>query len=261
MRRSNPADPVCGECFSWANNNAEAGDWVVHGNVKGLEGPHAWIERGDRVFDWQTTMGTWDYHDPEYATEGWPIKEWYRVFQPRNKVAYEDLEAMINAIRARHHGPWEPEERRPYTPPRRQKKRTYPRKNPGYDPQHTVSAVVVVRKGNRILLLERGPTDPWMPGKWCFPGGAIDPGEGPFAGALRELREEAGLHATEADLKPLAAIPIGDTVVYAFETELPGKIRLADGEHSDFRWLTPTEIQSYPTIPLVKEIARAARTR
>ena len=36
------------------------------------------------------------------------------------------------------------------------------------DPQHVVSAVVVVCKRDRMLLLKRGPPDPWMPGRWCF---------------------------------------------------------------------------------------------
>lgn len=131
-----------------------------------------------------------------------------------------------------------------------------------YDPQHVVSAVVVVCKRDRMLLLKRGPTDPWMPGRWCFPGGAIDPGEGPFEGAAREAREEAGLRLTAGDLRPMGAVEMEGTTVYVFLARAPrAKVRLVDEEHSEFRWLTSDEIQSYPTIPLVKAIARSASAR
>lgn len=134
-----------------------------------------------------------------------------------------------------------------------------------YDPAHIVSAVVVVCKGRRMLLLKRGATDPWLPGRWCFPGGAIDPGEGPFEGAAREAREEAGLHLRVRDLEPLGAIELDTTTVYVFRAQAPKQaVRLVDEEHSEFRWATPDEIESYSTIPLVKEIARSAsgtRTR
>jgi 8-oxo-dGTP pyrophosphatase MutT (NUDIX family) len=113
-----------------------------------------------------------------------------------------------------------------------------------------------------MLLLKRGSTDPWMPGKWCFPGGAIDPGEGPFQGALREAREEAGLRLRPRDLTPMGAIEMESTTVYVFRANVGAAgVRLRDGEHSEFRWVTPREIQSYSTIPLVKEIAHAARDR
>ena len=136
------------------------------------------------------------------------------------------------------------------------------RRNPDYDPAHSVSAVVVVCKGKQMLLLKRGSTDPWMPGKWCFPGGAIDPGEGPFQGALREAREEAGLRLRPRDLTPMGAIEMDSTTVYVFRANVGAAgVRLRDGEHSEFRWVTPREIQSYSTIPLVKEIAHAARDR
>ncbi len=127
-----------------------------------------------------------------------------------------------------------------------------------YDPEHIVSCVVAVWKGNRVLLLKRGPTDPWMPGKWCLPGGAIDPGEGPFQGALRELYEEAGICLSEHDILPVDVIELDTTTVYVFAAKAPKqKVRLMDGEHCDFRWVSPDEIHSYSTIPLVKPILRS----
>ena len=126
-----------------------------------------------------------------------------------------------------------------------------------YDPEHIVSCVVAVWKGDRVLLLKRGPTDPWKPGKWCLPGGAIDPGEGPFAGALRELEEEAGLRLSAHDILPLDVIELDTTTVYVFAAEAPKqRVRLLDGEHSEFRWVDVDEIHSYSTIPLVKPILR-----
>ena len=127
-----------------------------------------------------------------------------------------------------------------------------------YDPEHIVSSVIAVRKGNRTLLLKRGPTDPWMPGKWCLPGGAIDPGEGPFQGALRELYEEAGIRLKEHDLLPVDVIELDTTTVYVFTTQAPKqKVRLLDGEHSAFRWVAADEIHSLQPIPLVKPIIRS----
>ena len=130
-----------------------------------------------------------------------------------------------------------------------------------YDPEHIVSCVVAVWKGNRVLLLKRGPTDPWKPGKWCLPGGAIDAGEGIFPGALRELHEEAGIRLSAHDILPFDVIEMDTTTVYVFAAHAPrSSVRLLDGEHSDFRWVSPDEIHSYSTIPLVKPILRSMNT-
>ena len=97
-----------------------------------------------------------------------------------------------------------------------------------------------------------------MPGKWCLPGGAIDPGEGPFQGALRELYEEAGIRLKEHDLLPVDVIELDTTTVYVFTTQAPKqKVRLLDGEHSAFRWVAADEIHSLQTISLVKPIIRS----
>ncbi len=126
-----------------------------------------------------------------------------------------------------------------------------------YDPTHRASAVVVVVKNGKVLLLKRGPTDDWMPGKWCFPGGGIDRGEGPFQGALRELHEEAGLVLKAHDILPVGMIERDHTTIYVFMAEAPrGRVRLLDGEHSEFRWVSPDAIHSLRTIPLVKPIIR-----
>ena len=49
------------------------------------------------------------------------------------------------------------------------------------------SAHVVVVQSGRILLLRRGLTAPWAPGKWGLPGGYVEPGETPAQAAVREL--------------------------------------------------------------------------
>lgn len=51
----------------------------------------------------------------------------------------------------------------------------------------------------QVLLLQRA--NPPFPGLWVAPGGKVEPGEGPVEGALRELREETGLHAGSAVLR------------------------------------------------------------
>lgn len=54
-----------------------------------------------------------------------------------------------------------------------------------------VSAAVVERDG-RVMLCQRRP-DAHNGLKWEFPGGKLEPGEGPEAALARELREELGI--------------------------------------------------------------------
>lgn len=52
--------------------------------------------------------------------------------------------------------------------------------------------VGVAAVDNRLLVIRRSQTVR-APGKYCFPGGTIEPGEAEPAALVRELREELGL--------------------------------------------------------------------
>ncbi len=55
------------------------------------------------------------------------------------------------------------------------------------------SLLVVDRQGNLLLQLRDNNPAIFAPGKWCIPGGGIEPGEDATAAVIRELREETGL--------------------------------------------------------------------
>ncbi|WP_295629332.1 NUDIX hydrolase [uncultured Corynebacterium sp.] len=57
---------------------------------------------------------------------------------------------------------------------------------------------VVVRRGDRVLVLRRSPGG-YLGDQWDLPGGKSEPGEEPAAAALREMTEETGLVGTLGD--------------------------------------------------------------
>jgi A/G-specific adenine glycosylase len=63
-------------------------------------------------------------------------------------------------------------------------------------PQYRI-AVGVVFKNGRVLITRRKPSG-LLGGLWEFPGGKIQPGEGPAAACIREIKEEVNL-AIEVD--------------------------------------------------------------
>jgi 8-oxo-dGTP pyrophosphatase MutT (NUDIX family) len=66
----------------------------------------------------------------------------------------------------------------------------------------TTSCGVIVTDGERLLLghATRSP-------RWDIPKGVAEPGESLAAAARRELCEETGLDAPEAELRPLGVFP------------------------------------------------------
>jgi 8-oxo-dGTP diphosphatase len=54
--------------------------------------------------------------------------------------------------------------------------------------------MVVVNATDQVLLVKRSVAP--RKGEWCLPGGFIELGESPEAGALRELTEETALYGT-----------------------------------------------------------------
>ena len=66
----------------------------------------------------------------------------------------------------------------------------------------TTSCGVIVTDGTRVLLghATRSP-------RWDIPKGVAEPGENFAAAARRELFEETGLTAPEAELKPIGVFP------------------------------------------------------
>lgn len=65
----------------------------------------------------------------------------------------------------------------------------------------------------RVLIAQR-PRGKALAGRWEFPGGKLQEGEGAFAGLVRELREELGVevHAAERLIRYSHAYP--DRVVW-----------------------------------------------
>ena len=65
-----------------------------------------------------------------------------------------------------------------------------------------VVAVALVDSDGRVLVGQR-PAGKTLAGLWEFPGGKVEPGEGPETALIRELGEELGIVVQAACLAPL----------------------------------------------------------
>jgi 8-oxo-dGTP diphosphatase len=120
---------------------------------------------------------------------------------------------------------WQPDEGSDYEPP-----------------LFLVAGGVFAERGGQILILKRAGGE--MIGAWDIPSGIVESGETPEEGALRELREEAGLRPSgPVSLVGVTSMPLygheAFRLMYACPCE-EGEVVLSD-EHSGFRWIDPLE--------------------
>jgi len=122
---------------------------------------------------------------------------------------------------------------------------------------HVAVGVITDRHG-RTLIAQR-PESAHQGGRWEFPGGKVEPGEGVTAALARELLEELGIVVTAA--QPLLRIPhhYPDKSVLLDVWRVTGFTGNAHGrEGQPVRWAAAGQLQGYAFPDANRSIVRAA---
>jgi ryanodine receptor 2 len=125
---------------------------------------------------------------------------------------------------------------------------------------YKLSVKAFVRNGDGLFLsIRRSAASRNNGGKWDFPGGKVDPGEAVDQALVREVHEETGLSITvlgvvgavDAELKEVHAA----YMIFEARTE-DNDVRLSE-EHSEYRWLTRSELAAADLVDQFVPFARS----
>ena len=139
---------------------------------------------------------------------------------------------------------------------------------PELRPTHVVTNFLLRTDGNepRILIVRRSQRVGSYNARWAGISGFIEPGATPDDQAYTEIREETGLQRDQLRmLKRGTVIEHVDASLnrhwyihpYLFEVLTPDAIKL-DWEATEMRWITPSELGNYETVPKLKEAYESA---
>lgn len=114
-----------------------------------------------------------------------------------------------------------------------------------------VSAGVLINGEGHVLLAQRPPGKN-LEGKWEFPGGKLEAGEGPEDALVRELDEELGIKVRSDDLEPLT---FASHRYDRFHLLMPVFLcrhwlgEIVAKEHTALAWVQVQDMLKYPLAP------------
>jgi 8-oxo-dGTP diphosphatase len=135
-------------------------------------------------------------------------------------------------------------------------------KNISSRPRILVITRAIIIQGKKFLLVKRAAHETYQPGIWEFPGGKLDDGQDISTALEREVLEETDLAITPID--KLAFFRSGIVTnnekyngitfieIFGLAKALGGKAKLSE-EHSDFRWISLSDIDEFEVNPNTKE--------
>ena len=113
-------------------------------------------------------------------------------------------------------------------------------------------ALAVVRRNGKVLMIRRADRLERAPGYWGLPGGVLEKGENPGAGAVRELKEELNLEGRAVRLMGTSPSMTKEFELFWVEVEVEDTEPLAPQaeEVAEARWVTAESFhQLSPLIP------------
>jgi 8-oxo-dGTP diphosphatase len=135
-------------------------------------------------------------------------------------------------------------------------------------PTHVVTCILLRtdQQSPRMLLVQRSERVGSYNARWAGISGFVEPRVTPEEQAYTEIREETGLQQSQVRLLRRGAVvehidaEIGRHFFihpFLFEVYTPDAIK-TDWEAVQMRWIEPSELANYPTVPKLQEVYDAA---
>ena len=122
----------------------------------------------------------------------------------------------------------------------------------------------ILESNGKILILKRSEKVRTYRGLWGGVAGYVEDNEDPYEAGIKEIKEEVGIEKQYIKL-----IKQGDPIRFTdfyegkkydwvvhpllFDINKKDKVQI-DWEHTEYRWILPSEIEKYDTVPHLKEI-------
>lgn len=127
-----------------------------------------------------------------------------------------------------------------------------------------VATCLLINEDGKLLILKRSDKVRTYKGLWGGIAGYVEENEDPYETAIKEIREEVGIKEEDISLiRQLDPIVFTDfynglkydwkIFPFLFKIEKKGKVNI-DWEHLEYRWILPSEIEKYDTVPHLKDI-------
>lgn len=135
-------------------------------------------------------------------------------------------------------------------------------------PTHVVTSFLqrTDGKNGRILIVQRSQRVGSYHAHWAGISGFVEPGVPPDEQAYTEIREETGLQRDQVHMLRRGAVveevdeQLGRHFYvhpYLFDALTPDAIK-TDWEATDMRWIDPSELSQYETVPKLLEAYQSA---
>jgi len=117
-----------------------------------------------------------------------------------------------------------------------------------------------LRHKGRILILRRSGKVGTFQGRWAGVSGYLEKGDQPVTRALKEIEEEVGITRSDIQLIKMGEpLRVPDKkrstlwIVHPFLFESDTEAIRVDWEHGEYRWIDPSALTMYETVPMLKE--------
>ena len=123
-----------------------------------------------------------------------------------------------------------------------------------------ISAHTIVRRDNRVLLIQRGG-EPFK-GTWAPPGGGVDLGETVYDAGKREVLEETGIECEIEGVQEIddqiyldsdGKVEVHTVIIRLLARYIGGEMK-ADSDAADAGWFTVDELDKLPIPEKLREI-------